>query len=159
MKSHPHFFMWFLIGAVLSCLISSADAQEAEKKDDGAESVENVLPGHSSHGEAFNEGPRQKAYLMGGVGNVHLKITTKDPMVQKFFDQGLGQLHGFWYLEAERSFRQAASMDPDCGMLYWGMAMANFSNDKRGKEFSQKAAERRESASPRERLWINGLAS
>ncbi len=49
-------------------------------------------------------------------------VTTKQPLVQKFIDQGIGQLHGFWYFEAERSFRQAASLDPDCASAYWGMA-------------------------------------
>src|SRR5438309_7620339 len=77
-------------------------------------------PGHSLHGEAFNEGPRQKAYLMGGTGDVHLPVTAKTPEVQRFFNQGVGQLHGFWYFEAERSFRHAALLDADCAMAYWG---------------------------------------
>src|SRR4051812_33674655 len=64
-------------------------------------------PGHSSHGEAFNEGPRQKAELMPGTGEVHFPVTTKNELAQKFIDQGVGQLHGFWHFEAERSFRQA----------------------------------------------------
>ena len=72
------------------------------------------LPGHSQHGEAFDEGPRGRAYLMGGTGKVHLAVTTEAPGVQALFDQGIGQLHGFWYLEAERSFRQAAALDPHC---------------------------------------------
>ena len=91
-------------------------------------------PGHSLHGEAFDEGPRQKAYLMGGTGDVHFPVTTKVPLAQQFFDQGVGQLHGFWYFEAERSFRQVAALDPDCAMAYWGMAMANTNNDKRAKK-------------------------
>ena len=43
-------------------------------------------------------------------------------------------------------------------MAYWGMAMANFKNDKRGKGFIEKAVERKDSASPREQAWIDGLA-
>ena len=113
------------------------------------------LPGHSTHGEAFDEGPRQSAYLMGGTGKVHLPITTKNPQAQEFFDQGVGQLHGFWYFEAERSFRQVAALDPDCAMAYWGMAMANVNNDKRAKEFIEKAVEHKATASPREQLWID----
>src|ERR1700750_1217667 len=68
------------------------------------------LPGHSSHGETFDEGPRHAAYLMGTTGNVNFPITTTVPDAQKFFNQGIGQLHGFWFLEAERSFRQAAAL-------------------------------------------------
>ena len=87
--------------------------------------AEDVPAGHSFHGEAFNEGPRQTAYLREGTGNVSFPATTKNELVQKFISQGVGQLHGFWYFEAERSFRQAASIDPDCAIAYWGMAMSN----------------------------------
>ena len=59
---------------------------------------------------------------MGGTGDIHFPVTSKNPLVQKFIEQGIGQLHGFWYVEAERSFRQAAALDPNCGIAYWGMA-------------------------------------
>lgn len=114
-----------------------------------------ILAGHSYHGEAFDQGPRQAAYLMPGMGNLHFAITTRDPAVQKFFDQGMAQLHGFWYFEAERSFRQAAALDPDCAMNYWGMALANVNNSKRAEKFIAAAVERVEDAGDRERLYIN----
>ncbi|MDX1564361.1 MAG: hypothetical protein R3236_03095, partial [Phycisphaeraceae bacterium] len=81
-----------------------------------AEEQKDVAEGHSYHGEAFNEGPRQKAYLMGGTGKVHFPISTESKPAQAFFNQGIGQLHGFWYFEAERSFRQVITLDPDCAM-------------------------------------------
>ena len=115
------------------------------------------LPGHSFHGEVFDEGPRQKAYLLGTTGNVHFPVTTKNPVAQQFFDQGVGQLHGFWYYEAERSFRQAAVLDPDCGMAYWGMAQANLNNDKRAKGFMAEAVKRKAGLTERERLYIDAL--
>jgi peroxiredoxin len=115
------------------------------------------LAGHSLHGEAFNEGPRQGAYLMGGTGSVRFPITARNPRVRELFDQGVGQLHGFWYFEAERSFRQAAAIEPGCAMAYWGMAMANANNDARAKGFIAKAMVRRESASEREVLYIEAL--
>jgi peroxiredoxin len=113
--------------------------------------------GHSYHGEAFNQGPRQKAYLMAGTGNVHLEITSRSPEAQKYFDQGIGQIHGFWYFEAERSFRQAAALDPDCAMCYLGMALANFDNGNRNKKFMAKAVELKNKASRREQLWIDAF--
>jgi peroxiredoxin len=115
--------------------------------------------GHSTHGEIFNEGPRQRAYLMGTTGKVSLAITTKSPAAQDFFNQGLGQLHGFWYFEAERSFRQAAALDADCPMAYWGMAMANRENGKRGRGFIDEAVKRKAACSPREAAWIEALAA
>jgi tetratricopeptide (TPR) repeat protein len=67
--------------------------------------------------------PALPAKLMEGQGNVHFAITTSNPKAQQFFDQGLNQLHSFWSVEAERSFRQAAELDPEAPMPYWGIAM------------------------------------
>jgi peroxiredoxin len=113
------------------------------------------LPGHSAHGETFNEGPRQAAVLIPGCGDaVKFPISTKNPDAQKFFTQGIGQLHGFWYYESERSFRQAAALDPECPMAYWGMAMANVNNEKRAKGFLDKAMKLKDKANAREKQWI-----
>ncbi len=116
------------------------------------------LPGHSAHGEAFNEGPRQAAVLIPGCGDaVKFPISSKKPDAQTFFTQGVGQLHGFWYYEAERSFRQVAAIDPDCAMAYWGMAMANVNNEKRARAFIKKATPLKAKATPREQKWIAAL--
>ena len=92
----------------------AAEAVDAAKKQADDDAEKSLPAGHSNHGEAFNEGPRQKAYLMGGTGDVSFPATCAKPIVQKFIDQGVGQLHGFWFFEAERSFRQAAAIDPEC---------------------------------------------
>ena len=124
--------------------------------DDKADSDEKkVTEGHSLHGEAFNEGPRQSAYLMKGMGRVRFPITTEKQEAQLFFSQGVAQLHGFWYFEAERSFRQAAMLDPDCAMAYWGMAVANRNNTERAKKFVEESKKHRDKASKREKLWID----
>lgn len=121
-------------------------------------SPENVIrAGHSHYGEAFNEGPRGAAYLMGATGNVSFPVSSKNPQAQAFFNQGLGQLHGFWYFEAERSFRQVLQFDPNCGMAYWGMALANINNDKRAKSFIADAAKRKESLTEREKMYVDAL--
>ncbi len=116
------------------------------------------LPGHSAHGEAFNEGPRQAAVLIPGCGDaVKFPISSKKSDAQTFFTQGVGQLHGFWYYEAERSFRQVAAIDPDCAMAYWGMSMANVNNEKRARAFIKKATPLKSKATPREQKWITVL--
>jgi peroxiredoxin/tetratricopeptide (TPR) repeat protein len=118
--------------------------------------------GHSTHGEAFNEGPRQKAYLMKGIVPAKWTVATKSKEALKFFQQGVAQIHGYWYFEAERSFRQAAKLDPDCAMAYWGMAMANLGtvqNNSRAKEFLAKAVAAEAKASPTDKLWIDAYAA
>ena len=147
MKSYP-----------LACLFAvsafGAHADDAPP----AKAGDAPLPGHSLVGEAFNEGPRQAAVLMEGMGNVHLAVTTKNETAQKFFDQGLGQIHGFWYFESERSFRQAAALDADCAMAFWGMAMANINNPQRAADFIQEAVKRKDKAGRREQLYIAAWA-
>ncbi len=67
--------------------------------------------------------PALPAKLLPGMGSVHLAITTSNPEAQAFFDQGLAQMHSFWAREAERSFLQAAALDPKAPMPQWGVAM------------------------------------
>lgn len=113
--------------------------------------------GHSVHGEIFNEGPRQSAYLMEGVGTVRFPVTSTSEEAGRFCAQGVAQLHGFWYFESERSFRQAAMLDPECAIAYWGMAMSNRGNANRAKGFIAEAMKRREKASRREKLLIEAM--
>ena len=115
-------------------------------------------PAHSSHGEAFNEGARQAAYLMTGMAKVDIKPTSTSPLAKQFVNQGVSQLHGFWFLEAERSFRQAAAIDPECGLAYWGMAVANKDNKTRAKAFIEKGLKCKEKVSDRERRYIDTVA-
>tara|TARA_R100000789_G_scaffold18796_1_gene21731 strand:- start:4759 stop:7122 length:2364 start_codon:yes stop_codon:yes gene_type:complete len=136
---------------------SVAKSNQTDSQEEQSGEVDKILEGHSFHGDVFNEGPRQQAYIMGGTGPVRFPVTTKDPLVQRFFDQGLGQLYGFWFLEAERSFRHAASLDTDCAMTYWGAAMANRKNAERAKGFIEEAIKRKDKASEREVMYINAL--
>ncbi|WP_010582830.1 peroxiredoxin family protein [Schlesneria paludicola] len=144
----------FLMSCVLPLVSLAADSDQVPS----ALQPENLLqPGHSLHGEAFDEGPRRAATLLGNTGRVVFPITTTNPLVQQYFNQGIGQLHGFWYFEAERSFRQAAKLEPACAMNYFGMALANTNNDKRAKGFIAEAVKRKSSASEREKKYIEAL--
>jgi peroxiredoxin/tetratricopeptide (TPR) repeat protein len=116
-----------------------------------------VASGHSDHGETFNEGPRQRAFLMGNTGAVRFPVTTANTEAQQFINQGVGQLHGFWYYEAERSFRQSAALDPNCAIAYWGMALANANNEKRARGFIAEAVKRKAGVTERETLYIDAL--
>jgi peroxiredoxin len=121
---------------------------------------ERILPGHSRHGEIFDAGLRQSAYLMGGTGNVHFPITHKVEKAQKFFEQGVGQLHGFWYAEAERSFRAAEHLDHSiAGMAWWGASIANHYRPSRAREFAELAAKNKAGLSDREQMYIDALTS
>lgn len=115
-----------------------------------------VPPGHSQHGGAFHEGPRRILPLKDGMGPVQFPVTTTNPEAQRYFNQGVAQLHGFWYWEAERSFRTVLNLDAGCVMAYWGLAMANIENPERVREFLKTMKpEALEKVTPREKAWID----
>lgn len=96
---------------------------------------------------------------MEGTGDVRFPVTARHSEAQQFITQGLGQLYGFWYLEAERSFRTAALHDPECAMAYWGMALTNLEagREKRAREFIVEAVRYKEAVTPREKMYIEAL--
>jgi len=65
-----------------------------------------------------------KEPLYDGLGSYSRKITTNSAEAQRYFDQGLGFLHGFNHRAAIRAFQQAAELDPECAMANWGVALA-----------------------------------
>ncbi|MCI0748439.1 MAG: redoxin domain-containing protein [Verrucomicrobia subdivision 3 bacterium] len=140
-------FKFCFLGLLLAGVWCRAQGEESE-----------VKPGHSMHGEAFNQGPRQAAYLIEGMPKINFPITTQSEEAQAFFNQGVGQLHGFLYFEAERSFRQVAKLDTNCAMAFWGMAMANVQNEKRARQFMEKAVKLTNDLGRRELLYVDSLA-
>ncbi|MFY9342150.1 MAG: redoxin domain-containing protein [Planctomycetota bacterium] len=115
--------------------------------------------GHSRHGAEFDEGPRRAAHQMPGMSaQVRFPVAGLSPRAQAFFDQGVCQQHGFWYFEAERSFRQVAMLQPECAMAYWGMAMANVENTQRAAGFAAQAVQRAAGLPEREKLYVDAIA-
>ena len=60
--------------------------------------------------------------LWTGLGSVTYKISTKNERAQTYFDQGLRLAYAFNHGEAQRAFRMAQKLDPDCAMCFWGEA-------------------------------------
>lgn len=119
--------------------------------------------GHSKHGSAFDSGMRTKPWVMEGIGSAPFKITTKNPEVQKWYDQGNALLHSFWFEEAERSFRWCHKLEPENPMIYLALAQCGMnwftigSRDpslKRYQDFLSEANKRKAAASDRERMYI-----
>ena len=137
----------------------AADPPVAVKTSRGA-----IKLGHSTHGPAFDQGPRQRPQKMDGIGRSHFPITSRVPEVQEWFDQGHTLLHSFWFYEAERAFRWCVKLDPDCAMAYWGLYRASPGtygsssisklDDERARAFLLEAVKRKRKVSERERLYI-----
>ena len=66
---------------------------------------------------------RQDPPLWEGLGAATFKITTAVPEAQTYFNQGLRLAYGFNHGEAQRAFRKAQKLDPECAMCFWGEAL------------------------------------
>lgn len=120
--------------------------------------------GHSKHGTAFDSGMRTKPWRMEGIGTSPFPISTKNPEVQEWYDQGNALLHSFWFEEAERAFRWCHKLEPDNAMVYFGLARCGMnwfsigSQDpslKRYKDFLAEATKRKKDVTERERMYID----
>ncbi len=101
------------------------------------------------------------------LGTVSFPVSC-DPKAQPAFTRGVALLHSFAYEDAEKTFRDVAAMDRQCGMAWWGVAMTNFHpvwptpysppELARGVEAAQKAAAIG-AKSDRERGYIDATAA
>ncbi len=108
------------------------------------------------------------ATLLEGLGDYSMPVTTKDPNVQQWFDQGLMLTYGFNHEAAERSFLKAAQLDPDCAMCWWGASLVlgpniNAAMDPASNapafERVKQAQALAKNASKREQAYINALSA
>lgn len=106
--------------------------------------------------------------ILSGLGNLHYPITTSSLEAQKFFEQGLRLIYAFNHWEAIRAFQEAARLDPDCAMAYWGLALAfgpnlNDWNPKDRERIALKSIEKAKSKKGRiaqvEKDFIDALAA
>jgi tetratricopeptide (TPR) repeat protein len=104
--------------------------------------------------------------LFENLGSLQHPITSKEPLAQQYFDQGIRLVYAFNHEEAIRSFEQAARLDPDAAMAYWGIALALGPNinapmqreqKPRAYEAIQKARAHAARVTARERDYIDAL--
>jgi tetratricopeptide (TPR) repeat protein len=101
------------------------------------------------------------------LGSYSYRITTASPQAQRWFDQGLRLVYAFNHHEAQRAFTEAARLDPQCAMCYWGIAITEGSNyndptnaerETRALAAVQQAQRLAVSARPSEQAIISALA-
>ncbi|HWA29880.1 MAG TPA: hypothetical protein VG867_02220 [Rhizomicrobium sp.] len=113
------------------------------------------------------EADKKGAPVLTGYGDHHHPITMNDPQTQAFFDQGVRLMFAFNHAEAIRSFREAARLDPNCAMCWWGVAFALGPNINLPMQPDavapavaavQRAQSLESKASPEEAEWIEAIA-
>ncbi|MGL5924115.1 hypothetical protein [Chroococcidiopsis sp.] len=107
------------------------------------------------------------ATLFDNLGNLHHPISTNSKLAQRYFDQGLTLAYGFNHAEAARSFQEAAKLDPECAICYWGIALVlgpNINAPMEPEAVSeawrslQQALKLSKNASDKEKAYIQALA-
>jgi len=68
---------------------------------------------------ALSEAP----VLYHNLGTLTFKAGTRNPKAQAWFDQGVRLSFGFNHAEAQRAFREAQKLDPQCALCFWGEAL------------------------------------
>src|SRR5215510_8296717 len=93
-------------------------------------------------------------------------VSTKNAQAQLFMNQGLNLSYAFNHAEAGRAYREAARLDPNLAMAYWGEALALGPNinapmdpasEPKALEAINKAVGLKANASAREQALIDAL--
>lgn len=101
------------------------------------------------------------------VGKHTFPVTTNSEQAQRFINQGLNLTYGFNHAEAARAFAEAARLDPDAAMAFWGQALvlgpninAPMAPEEEPKALAhlKKAQSLKGKVSQRERDYIDALA-
>jgi tetratricopeptide (TPR) repeat protein len=111
--------------------------------------------------------PDQIAPRLQNLGDYKFPVTTSSARAQLFINQAMMLTYGFNHAEAKRSFREAARLDPDCAMAYWGMALVLGPNinmamppeaEPEAYKLISKAIELKNNASEKEQAYIDALS-
>ncbi|MFL0353597.1 tetratricopeptide repeat protein [Xanthomarina sp. GH4-25] len=110
---------------------------------------------------------KQISPLFENLGNHNYKVSTNNKLAQQFFNQGLRLTYAFNHAEAHRSFMEAARLDSNLAMAFWGQAYALGPNindplpdDERKAKYNEaiaKAVSLSPKASKKEQALINAL--
>ena len=125
--------------------------------------------GHVHYTAAPQEGSPSGALAprLQNLGTHVFPVSTRNRQAQLFINQGVNLAYAFNHAEARRAFREAARLDPDLAMAYWGQALVLGPNinaqmepneEPHAFELVQKAMSLRSTATPRERAYIEALA-
>lgn len=125
----------------------------------GALAAGHEHPAHAANGSA--------PPLFDNLGTLSHRVTTSSPQAQRYFDQGLRLTYAFNHDEAIRAFKEAARLDPNCAMAWWGVALAlgpniNLDVDSEREQAAYQAITKAKSleqhVSPGERAYIEALS-
>jgi tetratricopeptide (TPR) repeat protein len=81
---------------------------------------------HAHYAPAGADQPNKDGQIaprLQNLGSHTFPVSTKNADAQKFINQGLNLSYAFNHAESGRAFREAARLDPNLAMAYWGQAL------------------------------------
>jgi len=132
----------------------------------------NAAPNHKHYDKpaGYDQAPAPGMPVAPRLQNlgVHtFPVTTTNERARLFINQGVNLTYGFNHAEAARAFAEAARLDPESAMAYWGQALVvgpninaamNPEDEPKARELALKAVALKAKATPRERAYIDALA-
>jgi tetratricopeptide (TPR) repeat protein len=153
-----HTFLYMIVAVAVTVLVwppVGIAEQTTHQHYAGSEEIHSAAPDGSM-------APR-----LQNLGKHTFQVTVKSERAQLFINQGINLAYGFNHAEAGRAFSEAARLDPECAMAYWGQALVlgpninapmDPKNEQAAYELSRKALALNSKASPREQAYIEALA-
>jgi tetratricopeptide (TPR) repeat protein len=183
--SHLRLVPFVVAAAVLSPPSALARSQSSELRPDlamtaggrgggvvSSSAAQTAVPSHKHYDTPVEAPPTAPgaplAPRLQNLGVHTFKVSTADPRAQLFINQGLNLTYGFNHAEAGRAFAEAARLDPNLAMAYWGQALVLGPNinaamdaeaEPRALALIQKAMALRDRAPARERAYIEALSA
>ncbi|MFY9530405.1 MAG: hypothetical protein WBC04_15360 [Candidatus Acidiferrales bacterium] len=126
-----------------------------------------IMPGPAAAQHQHGASGGASVCTASGFGNVHHEVKAGNAEAQRMFDQGLALDYGFNHNQAEQCFRQAAGLDPNMAMAYWGIALVLGPNynlpvdserESQAREAIKKALALSANGPANERAYIEALA-
>ncbi|HMN45234.1 MAG TPA: hypothetical protein PKE27_11695 [Povalibacter sp.] len=129
------------------------------------------VPVHKHYDDSKADVPSATGALAPRLQNVgthkFAAVSTCSTAAMPFMHQGLNLAYGFNHAEAGRAFAEAARLDPDCAMAFWGQALVLGPNinapmapeeEPKAQALAKQAAALKSKASTTERDYIDALA-
>src|SRR6185503_7339593 len=148
----------------LSAIVTlPACGREAPKQD-----AAGSHPHYAATGPDKPNADGQIAPRLQNLGAYTFPVSTKNEDAQKFINQGLNLSYAFNHAESGRAFREAARLDPNLAIAYWGQALVLGPNINAAMEPTDerpafdaiaKAVSLKANASERESALIDALAA
>jgi hypothetical protein len=160
------------IAGVLSCtgavILTFATANAWAQPDTTTDSATQSHVHYTESDLAALPGPNgELAPRLQNLGEHRFPVRTRNRDAQRFMDQGLNLAYAFNHAEAGRAFREAARLDPNLAMAYWGQALVLGPNinapmdpadEQAAFDLVQQALALKSRASRREQAYIDALA-